>query len=239
MMEGMITGHSCPSEPVPSLTQRAPDEARERPRHGGGGPSLALGPPTVGGTRAQGGSTAACIMNSGQKLSTPKLTDFSALRMVGTGKECEPGGWVVSAVCPKCGHHVSLVKHGCGLIECPVCSKKWARRAAERSAARVFGAFIAKASRWKPRHITFELDKLDWDAAKKKAEALGCTGGVLVIHPWRIKKEYQDRFQFEAEKTGKNRYDLAKTSELGMNAFEFAPHCHAMVFGKFREVEKG
>lgn len=234
-----LSGSASPSDPVPSLAQRAPDEARERPAFGRGGPSLPLGPPTEGGTRAEGGSDPACIENSGQKLNTPDITDFSALRMVGSGKECEIPGWTVAAVCPRCGHHVQLVKTGCGRVECPRCSKRWARRAAERSAARVYGAFMAAVSRWKPRHITFELDTFSWKEAKKKAEEIGCTGGVLVLHPWRIKPDLKERFEREAEATGRNRYDLAKTSELGMAAFDFAPHCHAIVYGKFRAVEKG
>jgi len=234
-----LSGSSSPSDPVPSLAQRAPDEARERPAFGRGGSSLPLGPPTEGGTRAEGGSDPACIEISGQKLDTSKLTDFSALRMVGSEKECEIPGWVVSAVCPKCGQHVKLVKAGCGRVECPRCSKRWARRAAERAGARVFGAFMAAVSRWKPRHITFELDEFSWEFAKKRAAELGATGGVLVLHPWRIKDEYKARFGEESERTGKNRYDLAKTSELGMAAFRWAPHCHAIVYGRFRAVEKG
>ena len=238
MIPGMVTGHSSPDEPVPVLAQRAPDEARERPRHGGGGPSLPLGPPTDGGHQSGRGSSAACIVNSGQKLLTPEMAETGALRMVGSGDECEPGGWVVSAVCPKCGHHVQLVKSGCGRVECPRCSKKWARRAAERAAARVFGAFLARASRWKPRHITFDLDEVSWDAAKKKAESLGCTGGVLVIHLWRFKPEYKAMFEIMAERTGLNRYDVAKMSAIGMDAFEWSPHCHAEAYGKFEAVEK-
>lgn len=202
--------------------------------------SIARAPaPLAGGGLAQGGVSAACIVNSGQKLVTPKILTADLIRMVGSGDECEPGPWVVSAVCPKCGTHVSLVKHGCGHIECPSCSRKWSRRAAERSAARLWGAIHAGVSKWKPRHITFDLDECSWDAAKKRALEIGCTGGILVLHPWRLKDEYKQMFELLAEKTGRNRYDLAKESAFGMDAFEWSPHCHGMVYGKFSEVRKG
>lgn len=194
--------------------------------------------PTDGGRAGDRGSSAACIVNSGQKLKTPKIVEEGSVLMVGSGEECEPGGWVVAAVCPRCGHHVSLVKHGCGRIECPQCSKKWARRAAERAAARLWGALHARAATWKPRHITFDLDELSWDAAKKKAAEIGCTGGVLVLHPWRLKDEYRKMFEMMAERTGMNRYDIAKQSGIGMDAFRWSPHCHGMVYGKFKDVQK-
>ena len=200
---------------------------------------LACAPaPLAGGGMAQGGQSPACIVNSGQKVSPPEVLLPGMVSMVGSGDECEPSGWVVTGVCPKCGHHLQMVKHGCGLITCPSCSRKWARRAAERSGARLFGAFMARASKHKPRHITFDLDECSWAAAKKKAADLGCTGGVLVIHPWRMKDKYRTMFEIMAEKTGRNRYDLAKESAIGMDAFEWSPHCHGLVFGKFTEVRR-
>lgn len=235
----MISG-SGPLEPYAPLTglQRsaAPKGGLAAPRKG---PIASAAAPTVGAWAAQGGSPAACIGNSGQKLKTSKIVLEGTVTMVGSGEECEPGGWVVTAVCPRCGHHVSLVKHGCGRIECPQCSKKWARRAAERSAARLWGAIHARVARWKPRHISFDLDELSWDAAKKKAEEIGCTGGILVLHPWRLKDEYKQMFEDMAERTGMNRYDIAKQSGIGMDAFRWAPHCHGMVYGRFKDVRRG
>lgn len=235
----MISGHASPDDPVPTFAfgdGSAPKGGLAAPLKG---PIAKAPAPADGGRAGDRGSPTACIVNSGQKLMTPEMAESGALRMVGSGDECEPGGWVVSAVCPKCGHHVQLVKSGCGRVECPRCSKKWARRAAERAAARVFGAFLARASRWKPRHITFDLEECTWDAAKKKAAEIGCTGGVLVLHPWRIKDEYKQMFEMMAERTGMNRYDIAKQSAIGMDAFEWSPHCHGLVYGKFEDVEKG
>ena len=203
------------------------------------GPIALAAAPQEGGMGCEGGVPAACIVNSGQKLKTPKEILEGSVLMVGSGEVCEPGGWVVSAVCPRCGHHVSLVKHGCGLISCPQCSKKWARRAAERAAARLWGALHAKAATWKPRHITFDLDELSWAAAKKKAAEIGCTGGVLVLHPWRLKDEYRAMFEMMAERTDMNRYDIAKQSGIGMDAFRWSPHCHVMAYGRFKDVRNG
>lgn len=201
---------------------------------------IATSPCPTDGAGAGGlGSSAACIVNSGQKIRTPKVLLPGMVSMVGAGDQCEPEGWVVTAVCPSCGHKVSLVKHGCGLVSCPSCSRRWARRAAERSAARLWGALHARAATWKPRHISFDLDVCSWDFAKQRAAELGCTGGILVIHPWRMKDEYKQMFEIMAEKTGKNRYDLAKESAFGMDAFEWSPHCHGMVYGKFKDVAKG
>ena len=203
------------------------------------GPIAIVPSPPGGGMVDGGGVSAACIVNSGQKVKTPKILLPGEISMVGSGEECEPSGWTVVAACPRCGHTVSLVKHGCGRVSCPACAHKWARRAAERSAARLWGAIHAGVSRWKPRHITFDLDECSWDAAKKKASEIGCTGGILVIHPWRIKERYKQMFELMAERTGKNRYDLAKESAIGMDAFEWSPHCHGMVYGKFAEVRRG
>ena len=203
------------------------------------GPIATAQPPGAGGARAEGGSPESCIVISGQELSTPR-------NMVGTGSECDPGDWIPrKAVCPKCGHSVTLVRSGCGLVSCPRCSKRWARRAAERAAARVFGAFFAHISHHKPRHITFEIpwwtgSADDWDKIKSYAEKeVGATGGLLVIHPWRIKKEVQKRWEsaFDKKETELTRYDWTKKN-YGMNGFDWSPHCHSLAYGKFTEVEK-
>lgn len=239
MREGTISGHAAPSDPVPSLAQRAPDEARERPAHGRGGPSLPLGPPTEGGTRAEGGRDPACIVISGQKLSTPV--------MVGSGPECDPGPWLPrKAACPKCGHSVTLYHSGCGHVLCPRCSKRWARRGGERAGARVYGAFLAYVSKFKPRHITFELDwkegtPLSWDAVKAHAEkVIGCTGGLLVVHPWRIRPHIEREWENlrDQKQTDLNRYDWVKR-HYGMGGFDWSPHVHALAYGKFAEVRSG
>lgn len=179
--------------------------------------------------------------NGGYRDLRPALSNLEEWKpvMVGMGNQCEDDGWRISGSCPSCGHKVSLVKSGCGKVECPRCFRTWARRAAERSAARVWGAKLAGVVRNVPRHFTFEVDSLDWSEAKSKALALGCTGGILVIHPWRIKKEYQAMFEIMAERCGVNRYDIVRESAIGMDALEWAPHAHVLGYGRLIDVEKG
>ena len=178
-------------------------------------------------------------MISGQKLSTPV--------MVGSGPECDPGPWLPRvASCPRCGHTVTLFHSGCGHVLCPRCSKRWARRGGERAGARVYGAFLACVTKFRPRHITFELDDwaegepLDWKAIKVHAEGIGCTGGLLVVHPWRIKDELVREWEGlrDQKKTDLNRYDWVKRNH-GMAGFEWKPHVHALAYGKFADVRSG
>lgn len=59
------------------------------------GPIAIAAAPQEGGMGCEGGVPAACIVNSGQKLKTPKILVEGSIMMVGSGEECEPGGWVV------------------------------------------------------------------------------------------------------------------------------------------------
>jgi len=86
--------------------------------------------------------------------------------------------------------------------------------------------------------VTFELDSLDWKEVKKKALAIGATGGVLVIHPYRIKPEYVQMFEIMAARCDMNRYDVARQSAYGLSAFDFSPHCHGVVYGKLVDIKK-
>ena len=160
--------------------------------------------------------------------------------MVGMGSECElKTAWTVRAICPECGTHVELQRNTCGKIECPRCYRTWARRAAQRSAARVFGFFDAKGTHFKPRHIVFEVESLDWKAASARCLALGFSGGVLILHPFRIRERFRTMFEVMSARTGINRYDLVRQSDIGAEALEYAPHAHFVGYGKGVEVQKG
>jgi hypothetical protein len=80
---------------------------------------------------------------------------------------------------------------------------------------------------------------VDWKEAKKKALSLGFTGGVLVIHPWRIRPEYQERLAALAEKLDVNRYDAWRKSGFGYDALKFSPHVHAICYGKGIDIIPG
>lgn len=161
------------------------------------------------------------------------------LRMVGSGDQCDTGGLKVPMICPKCHTEVQVNTTTCGRVECPTCWPTWARRGAERAAARVWGYREASHTKYLPRHATFDLDAVDWKEAKKKALKFGFIGGVMVIHPWRIKNEYKPLLAQAAESTGKSRYDLAREMMETVNVLEFSPHCHVIAYGKGVLIEKG
>jgi len=161
------------------------------------------------------------------------------LKLVGTGEKCANEGWVISGSCCKCGHKVELTKATCGRVECPKCHRTWANRGGQRIGARVWGYYETRVTRHVPRHITFELTEVNWDEAKKKAKSLGCEGGALVIHPWRLKKEYQQDAEEYARRHKCNRYDYVRTAADPMSLLEFSPHCHGLVYGKLVEIKAG
>jgi Zn-finger nucleic acid-binding protein len=159
--------------------------------------------------------------------------------MVGTGPLCENPGLPVTMVCQKCKCEIETRSSSCGRVECPQCWGTWARRAAERAAARTWGAFEAGVSQHHPRHITFDIDTVDWKQAKQKALDFGFTGGLLVIHPWRIKPSYQAELAELAEKLNVNRYEAWRRSGLGMDALLWSPHVHAVCYGKGIPIKQG
>jgi len=159
--------------------------------------------------------------------------------LVGMGDQCETEGWLRVGACDKCGYEITLSQSSCGRIECPRCMHTWARRASERSGARVWGAFHAGVVKYHPRHITFELNSMSWDEAKTKAVAIGCTGGVIVMHPYRIKREYKQMFEIMAARCSMNRYDVARESAYGLSAFDYSPHAHVITYGRLVDIEKG
>lgn len=161
------------------------------------------------------------------------------LRLVGTGEKCENEGWVISGSCCKCGHKVELTKATCGRVECPKCYRTWANRAAQRAGARVWGYYQTGVTKHVPRHITFELTDVNWDEAKKKATDLGAEGGLIVIHPWRIKKEYQDAANDWASRHKGNRYDYVRAQPDPMALLDFSPHAHCLCYGKLVEIKAG
>jgi len=169
------------------------------------------------------------------KPTHPGETD---LVMVGMGAACEIDTVPIPVVCPSCKTELEMGGTTCGRVECPKCWGTWARRGAERVAARVWGYQEAANVHHKPRHATFDLDAVDWKEAKKKAQDLGFTGGVIVIHPWRLKDEFRGMMEIMAERTGKSRYDIVRESEFGMDALKYSPHAHVLCYGKGVDVKK-
>jgi Zn-finger nucleic acid-binding protein len=169
----------------------------------------------------------------------PTHPEEPVLMMVGMGAPCDLNPVPVPMVCPKCKNEMEVSGTTCGHVECPKCWGTWARRGAERVAARVWGYQEAAKTHHKPRHATFDLDSVDWKEAKKKCAALGFTGGVMIIHPWRIKDEFRGQMEIMAERTGKSRYEIVRESAIGMDAMRYSPHAHVICYGKGVQVEKG
>ena len=230
----MISGYGPADVPAVLVTY---DTGTRCPPSGGRGEGVLPAGGSEGGRAAVSPFSSACIVISGQMVSTPV--------MVGTGPECVPDFIARVARCPSCGKTVQMVPAGCGLITCPRCSRRWARRGGERGAARAWGAFLAGSSKHKPRHITFELDwvpgdSLVWDSVKARAVEIGCTGGLLVVHPWRILPDAERAWERERDqgKTDMNRYTWVKKN-YGMGGFVWSPHAHGIVYGRFENVTKG
>lgn len=160
-------------------------------------------------------------------------------RMVGMGAPCDLPQVKIPMVCSKCNSKMEVGGTSCGHVECPSCWGTWARRGAERISARIWGFREASRTHHKPRHATFDLQSVDWKEAKTKAEALGFTGGVIVIHPWRIKAEFRNMFEIMAERIGISRYEVVRQSEYGMAAMQYSPHAHVICYGKGVDVAAG
>lgn len=177
-----------------------------------------------------------CILLQGQKL--PDLEEIP-LSMVGTGTKCQKGGQPIPLVCPGCGTELKIGTCSCGHVECPTCWSTWAHRGSQRMAGRVWGYQEASGTQHVPRHVTFDLDTLDWDKAKAKALALGFTGGVLVPHPWRIRPECKKGINDIASKTHQHRYNVVRGLPDWRAAVYYSPHYHMIAYGKGIDVEAG
>jgi len=160
------------------------------------------------------------------------------LRMIGTGQKCDIPKIKTEMVCPSCQTHVWTSSSTCGRVECPDCWGTWAKRATGRAAGRVWAYFTTGESQHHPRHITFEVDDLNFKSAVKKAESFGFYGGLIIIHPWRIHSDYKHLAGLLAEKTGMNRYDALRKRGMKMEPFVYSPHAHVIAYGKGTKILK-
>jgi hypothetical protein len=167
--------------------------------------------------------------------------DEAYKQMVGTGARCETVKWIIKGVCSKCGYPVELNKSSCGRLECPDCYKGWARRASDRVGLRVWGYLHALGSydKMRPWHIVLSIPGCtEWQKYKTLAQEYGCTGGVMVIHPFRVKPGVQRVLQEQASAAHLNRYDFIRKHEL-WHLLEYSPHAHIIGFGYLIENTPG
>lgn len=176
-----------------------------------------------------------CILLLGQKLPNPEEIQLS---MVGTGKKCEKGGLPIPLVCSGCGHEIKVGTASCGHVDCPSCWSTWAHRGAERMSRRVWGYREASKTDYLPRHVTFDLNVLDWNLAKKKALELGFTGGVLVPHPWRIRPECKQMINDIASSNHTHRYNVVRGLPDWRAVVYYSPHYHMLGYGKGIAIPK-
>ena len=190
--------------------------------------------PQAGGLVAQGGVSERVYPDS------VPLDNPLGVKMVGSGARCEIEKWTVKGVCSKCGYPVELQKNTCGRIECPDCYKGWARRAADRASLRTWGYLHALGDyRYRPWHIVLSIPGCtEWSKYKKLALDYGCTGGVMVIHPFRIIRSVARTIQDAASKEHVNRYDYVRKHGL-WQMMEYSPHAHIVGYGYLKENVPG
>lgn len=181
---------------------------------------------------------------------------FTLQSLPGFGKKTkEYCNTVTSAdYCPSCHRTIGHYYH-CKNYGCPECFRSAARQAAVRAADYLLGCHTA----WKAfgRHLGYinhielsvpdneykDFDKKEMNAkAIKYAKQIGISGGGLVFHPFRIKKEYQRPIQKAIKAAGKKMgsWDGVRENILGLPSPEdylvFSPHFH--IVGYFRIKQK-
>jgi len=159
--------------------------------------------------------------------------------LIGTSDFCEHAGEFKMQSCCKCDYERQVHAVSCGRPGCPSCWPTWATRAAQRMAARTWGYWQTKATVHHPRHVTFDLTCINVVEAKRRLLSLGATGGSFVIHPWRIKREYQDEASRFSCETGENRYEWVRKQPDPMAVLDYSPHCHALCYGRLKEIKAG
>ena len=167
--------------------------------------------------------------------------------------------WVACSHDPK--HHKSPKVDHCDRIECPTCWTFWANKQAKRMADRLRG-YVESAGKmpyaWHKinaqnlRHWVFSPPEgainpeADYDSIKTLGktfiQSAGCTGGVFVFHPWRIKEEYQlelikatKAMKLSIEEKEKKFWQAAREDVLGLGSWReycyWSPHFHVTGFG--------
>lgn len=150
-------------------------------------------------------------------------------------------------ICSKDPNHFSYTKSGnsCGDPGCPRHWKTWARQGADRIGFRVDGFRKASRTRYPARKIILSIDDEDpilktWRARQgdigavkkarvyfiKKAAAVGCKGGSMVIHLWRTNDNVPGYLE------GVKKWDFVRSQgSRWQNYVKFSPHAHIIGYG--------
>jgi hypothetical protein len=187
------------------------------------------------------------------------------------------GTWSRTYACsqdPK--HFMRSVKHHCDNPSCPECMPSWSNKAARRIAERIRGYIECAnndqsmldeddfmASIWhkdNTRYLNHYImscrpemvnPRTPFNAIKQMgrqtAARAGITGGVMIFHPYRIKKALQTKLKYvcrsvcrmNEEDREKKFWELVREDVLklgGWRAYiEWGPHFHVIGFGKLPE----
>lgn len=155
--------------------------------------------------------------------------------------------------CPSCHKTVGHYYH-CKNFMCPECYKSAAYQAATRAADRLLGCHSA----WKAfgknlgyvNHIELSVPESQYkDFDKKKmiakaikyAKKIGLSGGGLLFHPYRVRKEYQRPVQQAVKAAGKKMgtWEAIHENVLDLPShldyLVFSPHFHIVGFFKLKQ----
>jgi hypothetical protein len=192
----------------------------------------------------------------------------------GTGAITVPGKcgeWISIAACSMDpSHYKQPIKHSCDCGSCPSCWPRWGKKASKRISSRFRGyrdtvqgqsLFDGVEDRiWHKhnakylRHIVLSppsgIITPDMDITKIKkqgrkfASSIGITGGVLIPHLYRVKREVWDTLMngvlSSTERTEQKRkvvvWDMIRTDALHLGSWDlycyWAPHFHIIGFGR-------
>lgn len=184
------------------------------------------------------------------------VTSNFSLNIPGVLADCgkERSVYEKKIICSKDPSHFSYIKQGnsCGQPGCPRHWVTWARQAADRIGCRVDGFQKAAKYRYPPRKIILSIDDEDpilktWRARegdqgavkkareyfKKKAAAIGCTGGSLVVHLWRTNDNVPGYIQ------GQKKWDFVRSQGKNWRNFvKFSPHAHIIGYGYLKRPDQ-
>lgn len=156
--------------------------------------------------------------------------------------------------CPSCHRTVGLYYH-CKKFQCPECYKSAAYQAATRAADYLLGCHTAWRAFGKNlgyvNHIELSVpveqyqdfnEKKMTEKAIKYSKKIGISGGGLLFHPYRVKKEYRRPIQQAVKAAGKKMgtWDAIKENVLSLPShfdyLVFSPHFH--VVGYFKMAQR-
>ena len=210
-------------------------EWHSRPLHGFPG-GVPLVPAPRGGMVHEGGVYA------------PYVPPNETTSIPGVMEDCglEKGIYARLIKCSEHDDHAHFEWHGtsCGKPGCPRHWKMWAHRGADRMGCRLEGFYnIKRNKRYPPRHIVLSISDTDpflekltslkpFDQVRhlrkyfvKRAAAVGCTGGSLVLHLHRTND------QVPAYKREKKWEWVRKQGAYWTDFVKFSPHAHINGYG--------